>query len=77
MDATALITLWQLAGVVLPIVGAVIGVSFLIFCAVGYVLWFTRRGLGEDAALETDPEWLESQWAGTAAGPGSTPRMRA
>lgn len=60
MDAAALITFWQLAGIVLPIALAIAAAGFIILCFVGYVLWFTRRGLGDDAVIDTDPEWFEA-----------------
>lgn len=60
MDPVALITFWQVARIVLPIIGAIAAASFVIWCAVGYVLWFTRRGLGDDATIESNPDWLES-----------------
>jgi len=58
MDAVVLITLWQLAGVVLPIIGAIAVVGFLIFCAAGVALWVSGRG--NTVQPDTDTEWLES-----------------
>jgi hypothetical protein len=60
MSAVALITFWQLAGVVLPLVGAVALASFLLWCLVGLVLWVSKRGLDESVHPATDPEWFES-----------------
>lgn len=60
MDAVALITLWQLAGVVLPIIGAIAAAGFLIFCAIGLVLWVSGRGLDTSVHPKTDPEWFET-----------------
>lgn len=60
MTAAALITVWQLASVVLPIVGAVAATSFFLWCAVGLVLWTSGRGLDTSAQPETDPEWFDS-----------------
>ena len=61
MDAVAIITLWQVAGVVLPIVGALAVASFLVWCVIGLVLWVSGRGLGDAAARpDTDPEWFDS-----------------
>ena len=60
MNAVALITFWQLASVVLPIIGAIAVASFLIWCAVGLALWISGRGLDESVQPETDPEWFET-----------------
>jgi hypothetical protein len=54
------IVFWQVTGVVLTLVAAVVLVSFLIWCFVGLVLWFTRRGLDDSVQAETDPEWFEA-----------------
>ena len=60
MDPVALITFWQVASVVLPIVGALALASFLIWCVVGLVLWRSGGGLDTSAQPETDPEWFET-----------------
>lgn len=60
MDAVALITLWQLASVILPIVGAIALAAFLIFCIVGFVLWASGRGLGEAVPPDSNAEWFDS-----------------
>ncbi|CAN5250394.1 hypothetical protein BH11ACT4_BH11ACT4_20790 [soil metagenome] len=59
MDQVAVITFWQLAGVILPVLGAIALASFLIWCGIGFALWATgsaQRGSGPD----TDPEWFET-----------------
>lgn len=60
MSAVALITFWQLAGVVLPIIGALAAASFLVWCVVGFLLWVSGRGLDSGAQPDTDPEWFEA-----------------
>ena len=60
VDPVALITFWQLASIILPILLAIAAAAFLILCVVGYVLWYTRRGLGDDAVIDTDAEWFEA-----------------
>ncbi len=62
MDTVALITFWQLAVVVLPIVAAVAGVSFLIWCTIGFVLWASGGGRGPADAGQpgTASDWLDS-----------------
>jgi len=60
MDAVALITFWQLAGIVLPILGAIAVAGFLIFCAIGLVLWVSGRGHDDNMQPDTDSEWFEA-----------------
>jgi hypothetical protein len=60
MNAIALITFWQLAGVVLPIVGAIAAASFLVWCVVGLALWVSKRGLDDSVQPATDPDWFEA-----------------
>lgn len=60
MSAVALITFWQLAGIVIPIIGALAVASFLIWCVVGFALWASGRRLDDSVHPDTDPEWFEA-----------------
>jgi hypothetical protein len=60
MNAAAIITFWQLAGVIFALTAVLALASFAVWCVVGGALWLTGRGRDQSTPPETEPDWFDA-----------------